>query len=821
MKRRGFLLNSAVLVLLIPMLLLLATYEDVSSQIIRAQSERTQVERTYNVVTFLDLDFQKALEISGKRAVVAVVDYVAVTGRFISPNYMVNNTIADLILTGNSSSITGYDLSRTIEDQTIAVWLSNVTTLLQNQGYTLSSTSDILSSLELEVAPLDAFTVVIKARIPQVTIADASGKVVYTGPVPSSGGYAYSTVDIRGLEDPVFSAMTGGRYQRSVRACEYSFPELAPPFKVLNGNGSSSSDHYIGLLSQVPEAGKILFGSTYVDGADAYVLEEGDPNVTTRPIIVNTTRNGLSVDPGRVFNEGDMGVLVFGNTSLGSLGWCSSLNYRFNLTVTNGMGVDLSDYQIPILISSSKLANGSLVDFLFQHAGNDGNSDIFKNGASIAIYDQDCNPVPFWIEYWDPTNEKALIWIRDSLTNGESKTYSLYFGSGAPTKGNGDDVFIFFDDFEDGTWDDKWASVERTPLISSGELYFDGGNNVEAIRTATDIGYFGSYAVRFRMKGDKNQDWDSGIGVYDSGGYMLLFTDDYSGSGDGLAVHRPWWSYYTLGDSGRADVQTYHVYEAIMVEGGSYYDAAFRDALDENGNVLTRRNDDTYSRTYVQPLRYLYLVTDSDNSNRRPYYDYIFIRKYPQSNGISLEDSSYFSGISLSTGSVEQIPVSSNGAVLPSRAYDIQPLIDCLLDQRYFGITDGWSFFERLEGSDQNHDAYVALAHAMQDEMNYKYGDEYYPIGLVSFMIPHANYDNKLLSLMLTLGFPVTDVSSADYYFLDYYAGSGNKVTGYKVWGISYGTYSLGNLDEVPFYLDEDTALALLGEQGANDLLKR
>ena len=137
MKRRGFLLNSAVLVLLIPMLLLLATYEDVSSQIVRAQSERTQVERTYNVVSFFDLEFQKALELSGKRAVVGVVDYVAVTGRFISPGYMVNNTIADLILDGASPSITGYDLSRIIEGQTMGSWLTNVTTLLQKQGFSV------------------------------------------------------------------------------------------------------------------------------------------------------------------------------------------------------------------------------------------------------------------------------------------------------------------------------------------------------------------------------------------------------------------------------------------------------------------------------------------------------------------------------------------------------------------------------------------------------------------------------------------------------------------------------------------------------------
>lgn len=841
MRRRGFLLNSAVLVLLIPMLLLLATYEDVSSQIIRAQSERTQIERTFNAVTFLDLEFEKALSLSGKRAVVSAVDYVAVTGRFINPGYKANNTLRDLILTGNSPSVLAYDVSRVMAGQTMETWLLNITSALASQGYTLSpSKDDILNSLELTVAPLDAFTIVVKGRIPNVTIADVSGRVVYTGPIPSSGDYVYSTVDLRQLEDPIFSATTGGRYQRSLRACEYSFPEIAPPFKVLSGVGSSSVSHHVGILSPRAENGKIFFGDTYVEGADAYVLKNASLDVTTNPIVVNTTVNGVIVNPTNMFSEGDMGVLVFGNAPSGAGGtWCSALGYRLNLTVTNNVGRDLNDYQIPLLISSSKGVSSQILSFLFQNTQNDGNSDIFRNGASVSIYDENCNPVPFWIEYWDPANRKALIWIRDTIPNGGQKTYSLYFGDGTPTKGSGDDVFIFFDDFEDGVWNDKWVQVVgQVPTESNGELTISGGNNVEAIRTR-DLDYDGSYAVRFRMRGTSasiNKDWDSGIEVEDSTDsnpnsyWVVRFVDDTKDTGNTLVVDEGnWWGQdrTTVSIKKVGKPTDYHVYEAYMRDTGAWYDsntkrydAKFRDITD--GRV----NYDNRDRLIDPPsLRYLYLVNYNDNSGNKGVYDFVFIRKYPDNNGEALEDATDFSGILISASAVDEKPVTSLQPDV-ARAYDIQPLIDCLLDQRYFGITDGWSFFERLEGSDQNHDAYVALAHAMQDEMNYKYGDEYYPIGLVSFMIPHANYDSKLLNLMLTLGLTVTDVSSADYYFLkyyflDYYVGSGSKVTGYKVWGISYGTYSLGNLDGVPFYLDEDTALALLGEQGANDLLKR
>ena len=200
MRRRGFLLNSFVLVLLIPMLLLLATYEDISSQIVQAQSERVHVERTFRGISYLEMDFQKALEISGKRAIVAAVDYVAVTGNFISSTYKVNNTIRDLILTGTSSSMPGYDFNRVMRGQTIEKWLINMSQELGEQGFeVLPNASVIASSMELTVAPLDSFRVVIRARIPNITIRDLSGRVVYSGSIPRSGDYIYSIVNCKKL----------------------------------------------------------------------------------------------------------------------------------------------------------------------------------------------------------------------------------------------------------------------------------------------------------------------------------------------------------------------------------------------------------------------------------------------------------------------------------------------------------------------------------------------------------------------------------------------------------------------------------------------
>lgn len=829
MRRKGFFLNSFVLLLLIPLVLLLATYEDVSSQILHAQSIRTQAERTYRTISYLDLDFQNTLEISGKRAIITVVDYVSYTGDFVDPNYMVNNTIRDLILTGNSSSLTGYNPQRIMGDQTIKRWLINLTQELNKQGFTIyPSVNDILNNIEIIVAPLDSFRVIIKAKIPNVTIRDVSGKIVYTGSIPEDG-YLYSIVSLQNIEDPIFSALTGGRYYRSVKACDYSFPELLDrPFKVLEGNGSGTTQVVVGLLSRDVDTTEIYFGKTYpTDGsalAKGYVLEN-EPSTTLDNIIVNTTLNGVETSPADVFDEGDRGVLVFGNASGGggTANWANtSLEYRLNITVRNDVGQNLADYQIPILLSTSKDLTVQVLNFLFSNTQTEG-SDIYKIKAAIDIYDTSGTRIPFWIEYWDATNKKALIWIRDSLNAGQSKTYSIYFGSGVTTKGDGDSVFIFFDDWEDGTWNDKWVKVDQNPSVINGELVINGGNEVEVVKTKNQINYDGSFAVRFRMKAAKNRDWDSGIGIEDSSGLKLLFTDDYGTNGQGLAVHRPWWSFLTY-TIGRSDVRTFHIYESIVVQGLIFSDAKFRDITD------SWSNDDYYPRLFDLPLKYIYLVTDSERKARKTYYDFLFVRKYPDLNGISLEDSTNFSGIYITSpmkteNDIEQYtPPTPSGGYAASRAYDIQPFIECLSDNRYFGIYSGVSFFERLEGSTANHDAYEQLARQMQDEFGLKFGNSYYPIGLVSFMIPNTAYDEKLFNLVYSLNINLEEnQTSFDYYFLKYYFANDAtaQVQGYRVYGISYGVVSQEDLSNVYFFLDNQTAVAIFGTQGAQDLLKR
>ncbi len=307
----------------------------------------------------------------------------------------------------------------------------------------------------------------------------------------------------------------------------------------------------------------------------------------------------------------------------------------------------------------------------------------------------------------------------------------------------------------------------------------------------------------------------------------LAFTDDTTDSGDGLAIHwvtsLTWWfeeSYV----SGRYPITSFHVYEALMKPYSTYLKSAkFKDITDGRVNY-----DSKYSpRYWVEPLEYVYWATDSEKSWRTTTYDWVAVRKYTISSDL-LEDPD-FNGITFYWKTtdpaqvIEQKPSPTSSGQFQSsngRVYDLQTFIDCLMDQRYIATENGWSFFERLEGSDQNHLSYEKIANETQDEMGYTYGGRHYPIGLVSFMIPDPNYDLKLYNLFETLGLTVQEgESSVDYYFLNYYFHGGAKVVGYRVWGISEGILATDDLSMVPFFFFLGTSREVLGTEGTCDLL--
>ncbi|WP_457752210.1 DUF2341 domain-containing protein [Thermococcus sp.] len=783
MKRRGFLINTTVILLLIPLLLLLATYENASSYIISSQGERVQAERTFDVVSYVSQDFQRAMAIIGKKAIISAVDYVATTGKFIDPTVGANNTIKHL-MTGESDVLwSNPDVQRLMKNQNLPAWISNVSKLLRAQGYLLEpSPGEIVNRTEITVAPLDSFHIVIKARIMNVTIKDISGKVVYTGPIPRSG-YAYSIISIQQLEDPYYAVMSGGRYHRSVRACSYAFPAFTPPFTVANGSGTGNT-----------VAG--VFGKDFQYNSTAIWDSQGDS-------ITNLTINGLPVTTDKVvLKDGDMGLMRLGNASpitVTTPGWCSVLGYRINLTIQNNLAQNLVNFQVPIYIDSLHVSNLTLLDTFFKTADSDGD-----NIPIIKIYYNNCTPVNFWVEKWDTTAEKAIIWVNVTIPAGSEITLGIYFdSSGTETLGNPNKVFDFYDDFSGTSLNTtKWISNTNQYEVLNGYIKMWGNwNNRYYINTLKSFEPNVIIEGVWRLGGYYYYDTDLTIGLVPTSTTRWLSNSAIYAWYDGYGGTRPY------------NRKTLRIYGTYPVTGSPIYSTNWQSfEIVYTGTQIGFWDSYTYSWLIaaVSPslsLFHLQIAADTDSTKRFGYIDWIRVRKYastPPTVSISNQ--------------LEQKPVSTIQPI-SARVLDIQPFVNCIQDERYFGIYGGMSFFERLEGSRQNHDAYVRLAHEMQDELGYKYRGQYYPIGLVSFLIPNAVYDEKLTQLFNELGIQTDNTSSADYYFLPHYFQGETTESGYRVWGISYGVTSLGDLSQIPFYLDPSTAEAVFGSIYYRDLL--
>lgn len=110
----------------------------------------------------------------------------------------------------------------------------------------------------------------------------------------------------------------------------------------------------------------------------------------------------------------------------------------------------LTDYQVLVKLDSN--------NFNFSQAQPDGDDLRFinRNGDTL----------PYWIESFDSTSEKARIWVKvNSIpASGITKIFMYYGNPVAASASDGVATFVFFDDFEtDTTADYTWQHVDYGP----------------------------------------------------------------------------------------------------------------------------------------------------------------------------------------------------------------------------------------------------------------------------------------------------------------------------------------------------------------------
>lgn len=100
-------------------------------------------------------------------------------------------------------------------------------------------------------------------------------------------------------------------------------------------------------------------------------------------------------------------------------------------TITLAPATPEVDYQIKIELAPS----------------NFGYSKTKTNGEDIRFFDENDNPLNYWIEDWDGAGRVSTVWVKIP-SPGTDKIYMYYGHPDASSASSGSDVFEFFDDFD-------------------------------------------------------------------------------------------------------------------------------------------------------------------------------------------------------------------------------------------------------------------------------------------------------------------------------------------------------------------------------------
>ena len=132
------------------------------------------------------------------------------------------------------------------------------------------------------------------------------------------------------------------------------------------------------------------------------------------------------------------------------MAWLSGWSYRRKITITNNSSNDLTDYQVAIDLDSS--------NFDFSKANSDGSDIRFTDSDGETL-------LSYWIESWDSANSKAKIWVKvpSIPASGSVDIYMYYGNSSATDEGNPEQVFDFFDHFDNTN---KWTKIDTDITVS-------------------------------------------------------------------------------------------------------------------------------------------------------------------------------------------------------------------------------------------------------------------------------------------------------------------------------------------------------------------
>lgn len=265
-------------------------------------------------------------------------------------------------------------------------------------------------------------------------------------------------------------------------------------------------------------------------------------------------------ESGLEFDSGNAALYIESDWSADLIRW----DHKKSFTLNNSSGEVLSDYVFPLQITYD--------------------SDMNTDFSDLRFTQSDGTVLSYWIEEYTESTE-AKFWIKIPSLNIDISTLYMYYGnSEASSQSDGEQVFIFFDDFEESSLDQTvWGSNNFTNFYhENGKLVVSNpANNWNSALYTQEIFERGNLELLMDYK------WVSNNGSYDA---MMMTWHDGSttvahqgmlygfynnGKGPGTTVAH---SIYESGSKRSADTSydwtqglDYQVRSRMKASGGAFY----------------------------------------------------------------------------------------------------------------------------------------------------------------------------------------------------------------------------------------------------------
>ncbi|MEM7815503.1 MAG: hypothetical protein QXN71_00075 [Candidatus Aenigmatarchaeota archaeon] len=221
--QKGQMYSAIAILIMIPIVVFVAYYITASQNIKLGVTEKVIADQQQQVAKGIEDDFERAMKISGRRALLSAVNKVVISGSFLDNSTL---RIGELML---NSTIYG-NPSILMANNTLGEWKSRI--ISQNHSFNIDVNFTNLTvknydGMHIEVSMILTLNVSDKLNISRIDrVLDK--KVL---------------VSVEGLEDPVYTLSTEGYVKKTIRS--YPYPYFTRKFQgtINSGNCSGNSTY--------------------------------------------------------------------------------------------------------------------------------------------------------------------------------------------------------------------------------------------------------------------------------------------------------------------------------------------------------------------------------------------------------------------------------------------------------------------------------------------------------------------------------------------------------------------------------------------------